>query len=41
MKAGGKLVLLREETSRMGGTACVIVMEKVTRRVKTPRWRRN
>jgi len=41
MKAGGKLVRLRVETSRIGAAACVIVMEKLSRRVKSPKWRRN
>lgn len=41
MKAGGKLVRLREETSRIGAAACVIVKEKLTRRVKIPTRRRH
>jgi len=41
MKDGGKLVRLREETSRVGATACVIVTQKLTMRVKTPTRRRH
>lgn len=40
MKPEGKRLQFREETSRIGATACVIVTEELITRVKTPTRRR-